>query len=77
MLNKIVMTASFFAVSSMLVACSQPEQAASDGSQTNSGATNSGYVSENQKFVDQSNSEVNVADPDALLDDLNTDTQKK
>ena len=58
----------------MLVACSQPEQAASDGSQT---TTNSGYVSENQKFVDQTNSEVNVADADALLDDLNTDTQAK
>ena len=69
MLNKIMKTVSFFAVASVLAACSQPEQAAPED---NADSTNTAYVSENQKFVDQSNAEVKVADPDALLSDLNT-----
>lgn len=72
MLNKIMKTVSFFAVASVLAACSQPEQATPEDN-----ADSTAYVSENQKFVDQSNTEVKVADPDALLSDLNTPESDK
>ena len=55
------------------VGCSKSEQPQEAATQQES----TGYVSENQQFVDQSNAEVKVDDPDALLDDLNTQDADK
>lgn len=51
-------------LSLLSVACSQPEQSEKT-------AANTSYVSENQQFVEQLNQEVELADPDALLNELN------
>lgn len=55
-------------ISLLSVACSQQEPPTDTTART----TNTGYVSENQQFVEQLNQEVKLDDPDALLNDLNS-----
>lgn len=49
------------------VACSKPEQAEAPAAAS---STNTGYVSENQQFVDQLDKEVELENPDKLLAEL-------
>ena len=55
-------------ISLLSVACSQQEPPTNTAART----TNTGYVSENQQFVEQLNQEVKIDNPDALLSDLNS-----
>ncbi len=51
----------------LAVACSKPEQPTDAAVAT----SNTGYISENEQFVEQLNNEVKLDDPDALLAELN------
>ena len=55
-------------ISLLSVACSQQEPPTNTAART----ANTGYVSENQQFVEQLNQEVKIDNPDALLSDLNS-----
>lgn len=52
------------------IGCSQPEQS----EQSEAAQSSSGYVSENQQFVEQLDKEVTLDNPDELLTDLEPST---
>lgn len=55
------------------VACSKPEPATDPASR----AETTGYVSENQQYVEQLNNEVELENPDSLLAELDEPTAPK
>ncbi|MEC7118773.1 MAG: hypothetical protein VXW65_02580 [Pseudomonadota bacterium] len=71
MKTRSLMAASFYGACIVLLgACGQSNSESRERTE---------YVSENQKFVDQLDKEVELQDPDSLLDDLNqgsSDTQQ-